>query len=66
IDYYYEPPVAARLAAWINYVCPVDGVKPQLAKIDKDAADNPLIVPDRAMAAKSHAFRSLGAKEETA
>ncbi|SCD99964.1 spermidine/putrescine transport system substrate-binding protein [Streptomyces sp. DfronAA-171] len=66
IDYYYEPPVAAELAAWINYVCPVDGVKPELAKIDKDAADNPLIVPDRAMAAKSHAFRSLATKEETA
>ncbi|MFD4755828.1 spermidine/putrescine ABC transporter substrate-binding protein [Streptomyces sp. NPDC058426] len=66
IDYYYEPPVAAELAAWINYVCPVDGVKPELAKIDKDAADNPLIVPDRAMAAKSHAFRSLATREETA
>lgn len=66
IDYYYELPVAARLAAWINYVCPVDGVGPELAKIDKDASEDPLIVPDKAMAAKSHAFRSLGAKEETA
>ncbi|MEV0850444.1 spermidine/putrescine ABC transporter substrate-binding protein [Streptomyces sp. NPDC049954] len=66
IDYYYELPVAARLAAWINYVCPVDGVRPELAKIDKDASEDPLIVPDKAMAAKSHAFRSLGAKEETA
>ena len=27
IDYYYEPPVAAQLAAYINYVCPVDGVR---------------------------------------
>ena len=26
IDYYYEPKVAAELAAYINYVCPVDGV----------------------------------------
>ena len=26
MDYYYEPPVAAELAAYINYVCPVDGV----------------------------------------
>ena len=26
IDYYYEPPVAAQLAAYINYVCPVEGV----------------------------------------
>ncbi|MEU9665595.1 spermidine/putrescine ABC transporter substrate-binding protein [Streptomyces bobili] len=66
IDYYYEPTPAAQLAAYINYVCPVDGVKDALAKIDEDAANNPLIIPDKAMQAKSHAFRSLSAKEETA
>ncbi|WP_406472919.1 spermidine/putrescine ABC transporter substrate-binding protein [Streptomyces sp. NBC_01615] len=66
MDYYYEPGPAAELAAYINYVCPVDGVKDELAKIDKSAADNPLIIPDKAMQAKSHAFRSLSEKEETA
>jgi spermidine/putrescine transport system substrate-binding protein len=66
IDYYYEPPVAAQLAAYINYVCPVDGVKEELAKIDEDAANNPLILPDKAMAKKSRAFRSLSSEEETA
>ncbi|MEU8570835.1 spermidine/putrescine ABC transporter substrate-binding protein [Streptomyces pathocidini] len=66
IDYYYEPKVAARLAAWINYVCPVDGVREELAKIDDTLAGNPLILPDKEMAAKSHAFRSLSAQEEKA
>ncbi|MBA2944833.1 polyamine ABC transporter substrate-binding protein [Streptomyces himalayensis] len=66
IDYYYEPGPAAQLAAYINYVCPVDGVRAELAKIDEDAANNPLIIPDKAMAAKSNAFRSLTPKEETA
>ncbi|CAL9428360.1 Spermidine_putrescine-binding periplasmic protein [Streptomyces sp. enrichment culture] len=66
IDYYYEPRAAAELAAYINYVCPVDGVKDELAKIDPDAAENPLILPDQAMQAKSRAFRSLSSKEETA
>ncbi|WP_055530905.1 polyamine ABC transporter substrate-binding protein [Streptomyces graminilatus] len=66
MDYYYEPQPAAELAAHINYVCPVDGVKPHLAKIDKAAAENPLIIPDAAMAAKSRAFRSLSQQEETA
>ncbi|CAL9575359.1 polyamine ABC transporter substrate-binding protein [Streptomyces sp. enrichment culture] len=65
IDYYYEPPVAAQLAAYINYVCPVDGVKEELAEIDEDAANNPLILPDKAMAKKSRAFRSLSSEEET-
>ena len=41
-------------------------MKAELEKIDKDAANNPLIIPDKAMAAKSHAFRSLSSKEETA
>nr|WSW66506.1 spermidine/putrescine ABC transporter substrate-binding protein [Streptomyces sp. NBC_00995] len=66
MDYYYEPPVAAQLAAYINYVCPVDGVREELARIDKAMAANTLILPDRAMAARSHAFRSLTAEEETA
>ncbi|WP_338673237.1 spermidine/putrescine ABC transporter substrate-binding protein [Streptomyces sp. SCSIO 30461] len=66
IDYYYELPVAAQLAAYINYVCPVEGVGPELAKIDPELAENTLILPDKAMAAKSHSFRSLSSKEETA
>ncbi len=66
MDYYYEPGPAAQLAAYINYVCPVEGVKAELAKIDEDAANNPLIIPDKAMQAQSRAFRSLSPKEETA
>ncbi|MGW5448041.1 polyamine ABC transporter substrate-binding protein [Streptomyces asiaticus] len=66
IDYFYEPKVAAKIAAYINYVCPVDGVREELAKIDKSLADNPLILPDEEMAAKSHSFRSLSSKEEAA
>ncbi|MEV6125827.1 spermidine/putrescine ABC transporter substrate-binding protein [Streptomyces violaceusniger] len=66
IDYYYEPKNAAKVAAFINYVCPVDGVRDELAKIDKDLAENPLIIPDEEMTAKSHAFRSLSSEEETA
>ncbi|MFI8195889.1 PotD/PotF family extracellular solute-binding protein [Streptomyces sp. NPDC085942] len=66
MDYYFEPPVAARLAAYINYVCPVDGVRGELAKIDPEMASNTLILPDREMAGKSRSFRSLSTKEETA
>ncbi|MGV4890503.1 ABC transporter substrate-binding protein [Streptomyces viridosporus] len=65
IDYYFEPQPAAELAAYINFVCPVDGVKDELAKLDEDAANNPLILPDQDMQAKSRAFRSLSSEEET-
>ncbi|ORT56177.1 spermidine/putrescine ABC transporter substrate-binding protein [Streptomyces sp. CB03238] len=66
IDYYYELPNAARLAAYINYVCPVEGVREELSRIDPALASNTLILPDKAMAAKSRAFRSLTSEEETA
>jgi spermidine/putrescine transport system substrate-binding protein len=66
IDHYYELPVAAQLAAYINYVCPVEGVGAELARIDPALASNTLILPDRAMAAKSHAFRSLTSAQEKA
>ncbi|MEU6991378.1 spermidine/putrescine ABC transporter substrate-binding protein [Streptomyces sp. NPDC046465] len=66
IDYYYEPEPAAHLAAYINYVCPVDGVRDALARIDEDAASNPLIIPSKEMKEKSRAFRSLTPEEETA
>ncbi|WP_329174161.1 polyamine ABC transporter substrate-binding protein [Streptomyces sp. NBC_01477] len=65
IDYYYEPQVAAQVSAYIAYVCPVAGVKPYLAKIDPSLATNPLILPDAAMDAKSHSFRSLSEDEDT-
>ncbi|MFF4056751.1 PotD/PotF family extracellular solute-binding protein [Streptomyces sp. NPDC001668] len=50
IDYYYEPEVAAELAAWVNYVCPVPAARDVLAASkDEDTAalaENPLIFPD--------------------
>jgi len=53
IDYYYEPEVAAELATWVNYVCPVPAAQDVLAAAkDKDTAalaENPLIFPDAEM-----------------
>jgi len=45
IDYYYEPEVAAKLAAYVNYICPVDGARDAMVKIDDSLVDNPLIFP---------------------
>ena len=46
IDYYYEPEVAAKLAAWVNYICPVKGAREEMEKIDPSLVDNQLIFPD--------------------
>jgi spermidine/putrescine transport system substrate-binding protein len=59
IDYYYDPKVAAELAAWVNYICPVAGAQEEMAKLDADLASNPLIFPDAATQSKAHGFMAL-------
>ena len=46
MNYVYDPKVAAKIAAYIQYVTPVKGTKEELAKTDPDLANNPLIFPD--------------------
>ncbi|MFC7218274.1 spermidine/putrescine ABC transporter substrate-binding protein [Streptomyces polyrhachis] len=59
MDFYYDPKNAAELAAWVSYICPVAGVKPELAKIDESLATNPLIIPDEKMINGGHVFMNL-------
>ncbi|MFJ4787071.1 spermidine/putrescine ABC transporter substrate-binding protein [Streptomyces sp. NPDC088794] len=67
IDYYYEPKVAAELAAWVNYVCPVPAAQDVLASSkDKDTAalaENPLIFPDATMRKHLAIARDITSKE---
>ncbi|PZF91644.1 polyamine ABC transporter substrate-binding protein [Micromonospora deserti] len=64
INYYYEPAVAAQLAAYVNYICPVKGAQTEMEKIDPELAENPLIFPDEAMLSKSRVFMALDEKQE--
>jgi spermidine/putrescine transport system substrate-binding protein len=66
MDYYYDPKVAAEVAAYVNYICPVEGARAEMEKIDSDLAKNPFIFPDEAFLSKAKAFRSLTPQEETA
>ena len=59
MNYYYDAKVAAELAAWVNYICPVKGAQAEMEKIDKDLAANPLIFPDAATLGKSKVFMAL-------
>ena len=65
INYYYEPSVAAQVAAYVNYICPVEEAKPELEKIDPALAESPFIFPDEATLAKVKVFRALIADEQT-
>jgi spermidine/putrescine transport system substrate-binding protein len=65
MNYYYEPKVAAKLEAWVNYICPVDGAQQEMMKIDKSLANNPLIFPSQDDYAQLSIFRALSDEEET-
>jgi spermidine/putrescine transport system substrate-binding protein len=65
INFYYDPAIAAEVAAYVNYVCPVKGAQAEMEKIDPELAASPFIFPDAAMSAKLNVFRSLTPAEET-
>lgn len=65
IDYYYDPQVAATVAAYVNYVCPVEGAQQAMEKIDPELAASPWIFPTAADQARSKAFRTLTPDEDT-
>jgi spermidine/putrescine transport system substrate-binding protein len=67
MNYYYDPKVAAQVAAYVNYICPVKGAQTEIAKLSGVGADivtSPYIFPDQAQLEQVHTFRSLSATEE--
>jgi spermidine/putrescine transport system substrate-binding protein len=46
MDFVYDPKIAAQIEAYVNYICPVDGAKDEMLKIDPEIANNNLIFPD--------------------
>ncbi|MFE5920038.1 spermidine/putrescine ABC transporter substrate-binding protein [Streptomyces sp. NPDC056468] len=67
IDYYYDPEVAAELAAWVNYVCPVPAAQDVLASAKDEEtaalAEDPLIFPDTAMRRRLAIARDITSDE---
>lgn len=64
IDYYYDPAVAAEVAAWVNYITPVKGAREAMADIDPDLVDNELIFPTEETLSRVHQVRMLTPEEE--
>ena len=66
MDYYYDPAVAAEVAAYVNYICPVQGAQEEMEKIDPELADEPVDLPGRGRRwRRSKVFRTLTADEDT-
>jgi spermidine/putrescine transport system substrate-binding protein len=65
INYYYEPAVAAEVAAYVNYFCPVKGAQAEMEKIDPDLAASEFIFPTAKTMANLSVFRALTPAEES-
>jgi spermidine/putrescine transport system substrate-binding protein len=66
MDYVYDPVNAARVAAYVGFNSPVEGVREELRKDPETAAlaDSTLMFPDEATLEKVHVFASLDEDEE--
>ncbi|MFE4264680.1 spermidine/putrescine ABC transporter substrate-binding protein [Streptomyces sp. NPDC056883] len=69
IDFYYDPEMAALLAASVNYVCPVPAAREVLAASDDqetaELAENPLIFPDEDMRKRLVVARDISSAERS-
>jgi spermidine/putrescine transport system substrate-binding protein len=64
MDFYYQPEVAAEVAAYVNYVTPVAGAQEAMQAIDPALAENPLIFPDAETLERALAFRQISLEED--
>jgi spermidine/putrescine transport system substrate-binding protein len=45
MNFFYDPKIAAKVAAYVNYITPVAGTKEAITEIDPALAEDPLIFP---------------------
>lgn len=64
MNYYYTPEVAAELAAWVNYITPVEGAKDAMGDIDEELVDNELIFPPEELLGNTFDFKPLSEDED--
>lgn len=59
MDYYYQPDVAARLAAYMLFICPVAGAEERLGPEHPALVYEPYVFPPPEVMAAGHYFRRL-------
>ena len=60
MNYVYEPEVAAKIAEYVNYISPVEGIK----EFAPDIAENPLIFPPADVAGRLKPYPALSPEDE--
>lgn len=76
MDYVYRPEVAAQIAEWVNYICPVPAAQDIIrqhaeeAESEEDAeylrqvAESPLVFPTEDMLSRLYSYKVLDEEEE--
>ncbi len=59
MNFCYDPKIAAQIANYVYYVSPVKGADVEIAKLDPEAAKNPLLFPPADVVAKQKNFQFL-------
>ena len=59
MDFVYDPVQAAQITAWVQYVSPVAGLQEEVAKLDPELAESPLLFPDEETLARLSTFANL-------
>jgi spermidine/putrescine transport system substrate-binding protein len=65
INWYYDPAIAAEVAAYVNYLTPVKGAQAEMEKINPELAKSEYIFPSAATLKNLSVFRALTPAEET-
>jgi spermidine/putrescine transport system substrate-binding protein len=64
MNYYYDPEVAAKVAAYVNYICPVQGAQEVMAATDPALAESPWIFPNTEILDQSYVFMELTIEQD--
>ena len=68
MDFVYDPEIAAQIAGWVNYICPVPEAQEILAsakdKYTQTVAKSPLVFPTPEMESRLHSYKNLTEDEE--
>jgi spermidine/putrescine transport system substrate-binding protein len=66
MNHYYDPVIAAELAAFISYMSPVNGAREAMESVNPSLVNDPFIFPDEATLAKAHIAPVFTEEEENA
>ena len=66
MNYYYDPEVAAKIAAYVQYISPVQGAQEAMKKVDPALVDNEWIFPTAETLDRSFVFMELTAEQDLA